>query len=108
MAPGWGDRFRMLVERMGGRIWVRSGEGIGTTILLYATAGIIEDYEIKHKKQAALLSCSLFLYVEFFRIISIPCSLQSCNPTSFNLNFCILPLPVIGNSSMKNTYFGIL
>ena len=22
---------RMLVERMGGRIWVRSGEGIGTT-----------------------------------------------------------------------------
>lgn len=53
----------------------------------------------------------IFYYVvELVRcyITSIPCSAQSFKLSSFNLNFWILPLPVIGNSLMKKMYFGIL
>ena len=42
------------------------------------------------------------------QMISIPCSLHSFKPTSFNLNFCIFPLPVMGNSLTKKMYLGIL
>ena len=39
---------------------------------------------------------------------SMPCSSQSFRLISFSLNFWILPEPVRGNWSMKNTYLGIL
>lgn len=48
------------------------------------------------------------ILILYYYTISIPCSLQSCNPKSFSLNFCILPLPVMGNSLMKKIYLGIL
>ena len=41
-------------------------------------------------------------------IMVIPFCSHSFTPSSFSLNFWILPLPVIGNSFTKKIYFGIL
>ena len=51
---------------------------------------------------------SLSFYLGSFYSILTPLSLRMSMAISLNLNFCILPLPVNGNSVTKKMYLGIL